>query len=197
VVRRPHLRRDERRRGFDTSFGLQLWMQGFNESPRFLVRRRVKHRPLMMIERRRREHGRRNGQSVGREIFEEPERQRQRGDGACRSGAQAFVDIRGFSADRLEGFGDHRARAVRTGARDQVDQLAPADRRIVATGARDQVDQLAPADRRIVAVLGRLVEDGQQTIVKTHLPVVSFGRTLLLLYAAIYNALSAENITIP
>jgi hypothetical protein len=48
-----------------------------------------------------------------------------------------------------------------------------------------------------VAVLGRLVEDGQQTIVKAHLPVVSFGRTLLLLYAAIYNALSAENITIP
>jgi hypothetical protein len=48
-----------------------------------------------------------------------------------------------------------------------------------------------------VAVLGRLVEDGQQSIVEAHLPVVSFGRTLLLLYASIYNALSAESLTAP
>ena len=60
-----------------------------------------------------------------------------------------------------------------------------------------QVDQLTPTHRRIVTVFGRLVQDGQQTIVKAHLPVVSFGRTLLLLYASIYNALRRKNITIP
>jgi len=48
-----------------------------------------------------------------------------------------------------------------------------------------------------VTVFGRLVEDGQQTIVKAHLPVVSFERTFLMLYASIYNALSADKITIP
>ena len=89
-----------------------------------------------------------------------------------------FLDARRFLTDRGECVGDRGARTV--------------DPR-----ASDQVDQLAPADRRVVTVFGRLVEDGQQTIVKAHLPVVSFGRTLLLLYACIYNALSDENLTIP
>jgi hypothetical protein len=48
-----------------------------------------------------------------------------------------------------------------------------------------------------MTVLGRLVQDGQQTIVKAHWLFGSFGRTLLLLYASIYNALRRKNITIP
>jgi hypothetical protein len=46
-----------------------------------------------------------------------------------------------------------------------------------------------------MTVFGRLVEDGQQTIVKAHLPVVSFGRTLQSLYDIIYNALTMKNLT--
>ena len=46
--------------------------------------------------------------------------------------------------------------------------------RAARPGARDEVDQLTPAHRRIVAVAGRLVEDGQQTIVKTHVVPHSF-----------------------
>jgi hypothetical protein len=64
--------------------------------------------------------------------------------------------------DRPERFGDDRAGAVRS-------------------GARDQVHQLPPSYRRVVTVFGRLVQNGQQTIVEAHLPVVSFGRTLLML----------------
>ena len=40
--------------------------------------------------------------------------------------------------------------------------------RAVGTGAGDEVDQLAPTHRRILAVAGRLVEDGQQAIVEAH-----------------------------
>jgi hypothetical protein len=58
--------------------------------------------------------------------------------------------------------GNHRARAARS-------------------GARDQVDQLAPAHRSIVTVVSRLVEDGQQSIVEAHWLLVFLGRTLLLL----------------
>jgi hypothetical protein len=44
-------------------------------------------------------------------------------------------------------------------------------------------------------VLGRLVQDGLQTIVKAHWLFISLGRTLLLLYARVYNALSTLNLT--
>ena len=60
----------------------------------------------------------------------------------------------------------------------------------ICTGTSDEVDQLAPANRRIVTVFGRLVENGQQTIVKAHWLVVSLGRTFLLLYASIYKSLT-------
>ena len=72
------------------------------------------------------------------------------------------------------------------GGQGVLDDHAPA----VATGARDQIDQLPPTDRRIVTVFGRLVEYGQQTIVKAHWLVVSLGRTFLLLYASIYKSLT-------
>ena len=41
-----------------------------------------------------------------------------------------------------------------------------------------------------MTVFGRLVQDGQQTIVKAHWLVVSLGRTFLLLYASIYKSLT-------
>ena len=62
---------------------------------------------------------------------------------------------------------------------------------------RDEVHQLAPPDRRIVTVLGRLVQDGQKTIVEAHWRLVSLGRTLLSPYACVYNALSRYALTIP
>jgi hypothetical protein len=70
--------------------------------------------------------------------------------------------VRRFGPDRLERVDNDGARAVRS-------------------GAGDQVHQLPPPHRRVVTVFGRLIEDGQQTIVEAHLPVVSFGRTLLML----------------
>ena len=43
-----------------------------------------------------------------------------------------------------------------------------------------------------MTVFGRLVEDGQQTIVEAHWLVFSLGRTFLLLYASIYNSLTIK-----
>jgi hypothetical protein len=83
-----------------------------------------------------------------------------------------------FAADGLERFGNDGTCTVRS-------------------SASDEIHQLAPTHRRIMTVLGRLVQDGQQTIVKAHWLFGSFGRTLLLLYASIYNALRRKNITIP
>jgi hypothetical protein len=48
-----------------------------------------------------------------------------------------------------------------------------------------------------MAVLGRLVEDGQQTIVEAHCLFVSFERIPLSLYATIYNALRRDCLTAP
>jgi hypothetical protein len=48
-----------------------------------------------------------------------------------------------------------------------------------------------------MAVFGRLIEDGQQTIVEAHVSFCSFGRTLLSLYAPIHNPLSGNLFTIP
>jgi hypothetical protein len=83
-------------------------------------------------------------------MFQQSKRQRQGRDGAGGGGAQRLVDVRRICADRFERLLDRRAGGV-------------------GPGARDQVDQLAPADRTVVAVAGRLVQYGQQAIVKTHL----------------------------
>jgi hypothetical protein len=48
-----------------------------------------------------------------------------------------------------------------------------------------------------MAVFGRLVEDSQQSIIEAHWRLVSFGRTLLSLYASIYNALRRNGLTAP
>ena len=106
--------------------------------------------PLGSVERRRRQHRGGNAQRIGCKIFKQGQRERQCGDGPGGGGANRLVDPRRLCADRLERFGGHRAGAVRS-------------------RARDKVDQLAPPDRGVMAVLRRLVEDGQQTIVEPHL----------------------------
>ena len=48
-----------------------------------------------------------------------------------------------------------------------------------------------------MAVVGRLVENGQQTIVKTHRYPESFKRTVRELYGMVYIALRSLCLTIP
>jgi hypothetical protein len=126
-----------------------LGMKRLDESARLLVGRARHRLPLSAVERGRGKHRRRHGEAVGSEEFEEAQRQRQGGDGARGGGAQVLVDFRGIGADRFKRLGDGRARGVRP-------------------GTRDQVDQLPPAHRNVAAVAGRLVQNGQQAIVETH-----------------------------
>jgi hypothetical protein len=153
-------------------------VQRIDEAAHFVVGDSAQRLPLGSIEGGSREDRRRNGQTVRGEIFEETQRQRKRRDGSGSGGAERLFNPPGLVPDRLQCIGYDRAAAVRP-------------------GARDEVDKLPPANRRIVTVFGRLVQNGQQTIVKAHLPGCSFGRTLLSLYARIYNALSGQLLTIP
>ena len=156
-----------------------LRVKRLDEAARLLVGGGVKRLPLARLESRRGEHRRRNGEAVGREIFEQPERKGQ----APRPRAP-----RRRASSR---------RRVAASLRIASSASATTGLRAVRPGTRDQVDQLAPPHRRVVAVFGRLVEDGQQTIVETHWLFVSFGRTLLPLYASIYNALRMHALNHP
>jgi len=133
----------------DMMFDAQVRVQRLYEPASFLVGRGMQHLPLMRIERCGREDRRRDRQAVSSEILEEAERQGKRGDRPCGRRPQRFVHALRFALDGLQGLSDDRA--CTTGA-----------------GARNEVDQLAPAHRRVVTVFGRLVEDGQQTIVEAH-----------------------------
>jgi hypothetical protein len=134
--------------------------------------------PLVRIKRCCCQNGRRNRQAVRCKIFEQAQRQRKSGNGPRGCRAKNLIDARPLIANGLKRLGNDRACAVRS-------------------GARNKIDQLAPANRRIVAVFGRLVEDGHQSIVEAHWLLVSFGRTLLSLYATIYNALRRNDLTAP
>ena len=86
--------------------------------------------------------------------MKQPERKGQSRDRAGGGGAQRLVDGGSFGPDRLKRRGDHGAAAVRP-------------------RPRDEVDQLAPAHGGVMTVLGRLIEDGQQTIVEAHWLIIS------------------------
>lgn len=124
-------------------------MQRVNETAGLVVSGRLHRSPLMFIEGRGGKHRRRNGKAIGGKIFEQTEGQWTCGDRSSRCCPRIFLDATSFPAN---------------GGQCVVDNNAPA----VDAGACDQVDQLSPADRRIVTVFGRLVEYGQQTIVKAH-----------------------------
>src|SRR5204863_8248490 len=99
---------------------------------------------------------------VGGEIFEEAERQWPASDGPCSRRAETFVHLRRLLPNGFECLSYYRARAG-------------------GTGARDEVDQLAPTDRGVVAVAGRLVQHCQQAIVETHLsPILRTHRSFAL-----------------
>jgi hypothetical protein len=156
----------------------QFRMQSFDEAPSLFVRSGQQGSPLAAVERRCCEHGRRYAKRIGREIFKKPQWKRKGGNCPRRCSAQRFFDAVCFVPDGFERFGNDRARTVRS-------------------SASDQIYQLTPTYSRIMTIFGRLVQDGQQSIVKAHWLYVSFGRTLPLLYASIYNALRSKNITIP
>jgi hypothetical protein len=69
---------------------------------------------LLAVERRRGEHRRRDGQAVRREIFQQTERKRKRGDRPRRGGAQRLFNAVCFVANRVEGFRDHGTGAARS-----------------------------------------------------------------------------------
>jgi hypothetical protein len=121
--------------------------------------------PLRRFERGNREHRRRDRQPVGRETFEQAERQWQCSDRArCRC-AKWLIDVRRLCSDDLKGLDDHRGRRIRA-------------------GARDQVDKLPPAHGRVVAVARGFIHYSGQAIVEPHLRCpVSFRRTRRRLYA--------------
>ena len=156
----------------------QFGVQGHDEAPCFLVGCCLHDLPLVGIEGRGSKDGSRNRKAVTCEILKEAKRQRQRSHGPGCGGTDRFFDPVCFAANGLERVSHNRARTIRP-------------------GPGDKIHQLAPTHRRIVTVFGRLVEDGQQTIVKAHLLAVSFGRTLLSLYDTIYNALSMNDLTAP
>lgn len=139
-----------------------LRMQRGDEPSRFLVGNSAQSGPLLWFKACRSKHGGGNGEAVGGEILEQSKGQGQRGYCARRRGTQGLVHASSLVADGVEGFGDNEASAIRS-------------------SARNEVDQLTPPHRRVVTVLGRLVQNGQQTIVEAHLPGCSFGRTLPLL----------------
>src|SRR6185503_13924654 len=114
-----------------------------------LVRDLEQRPPLGVVERRRGEDRSCDGKAVRGKIFKEAEGQWKRRDGTCRGSAQAFVDLASVRADRFERLRDRFARGV-------------------GSGARDEVNQLPPANRNVVAVAGRLIQNGQQAIVETH-----------------------------
>src|SRR5438270_803302 len=89
-------------------------------------------------------------QAIGSEIFEKAERQGPPRHGASGRCAQILVDVSGLCANGFQRLADDRAGAART-------------------GARDEVDQLPPADRGVVAIAGRLIQHCEQAIVETHL----------------------------
>jgi hypothetical protein len=162
--------------GLDMRLRSELRVDRPDELPRFLVGDVVKHLPLVGIERRGRENGRRNRERVASKIFEKPKRQRERSDGSGGGRTQWLIYAPRLIPDGRERLSDSRTATIRA-------------------SARNQIHQLTPAYRRIVPILGRLVQDGLQTIVKAHWLFVSLGRTLLLLYASVYNALSFLNLT--
>jgi hypothetical protein len=139
--------------------GLEFGVKGLDEAPGLRIGGLLKRRPLAWIQGCGGEHRSRHRETVRGEIFEQSERQRKRRDSSRCGGAERFLDTRSFGPDGFQRLGDDRAGAERT-------------------GARDKIDQLAPPNRRIVTVLGRLVQDGQQTIVKAHWQLVSLGHTL-------------------
>jgi hypothetical protein len=171
-----HFRRHGR--DFDLRLDPKLWVQSADEPPCLFVRCGVQNLPLVRIKRHGRQYRGGNRKAIRGKIFEKAERQRKGRNGPRRRCPQSFIDARSFVADRLERLGYYWTGAVRS-------------------GTRDKVDQLTPSHRRVVAVFGRLVQDGQQTIVETHWLLVSFGRTLLSLYASIYNALRRHGLTAP
>ena len=166
------------RRMLDVRLGAQLRVHRLDETPRFFICDVVKNLPLIRIQRGCCEDRRGDGEAVRRKIFEQSDRQGQGRDRSCRGGPQRFIDSMRFVPDCPERLGNRRATAVRA-------------------RARDEIHQLTPAYRRIVPILGGLVQDGLQTIVKAHWLFVSLERTLLLLYARVYNALSTQNLTAP
>jgi len=106
--------------------GRQLGMEGFDEPAGLGIGQIEQCCPLRPLERGRSENRRRDRQPVGDEILQQPERQRQCGDGAGSRGAQGFFDPRRVPLDRCEPFAQRLAVNRRSGAGDEVDQLAPA-----------------------------------------------------------------------
>src|SRR6476646_9847882 len=153
-------------------------MKGFNETAGLVVRGRQQLPPLFDTERRGRKHGRRHLQTIRSEIFQEAERERKGSHGASCRGPKIQIDFIGIGPDRFK-----RSRNDRAFTRE--------------SRARGQVHQLPPPNRRIMAVVGRLVEYGQQTIVKTHRYPESFKRTVRELYGMVYIALRSLCLTIP
>jgi hypothetical protein len=125
-----------RRRDFDARLDWNLWVQRADEPPRLFVGDDMQDLPLVGVEGCCSQHRRGNGQAVRCEIFEQTEGQWKRGNGPRSRRAKSLIDARPFVPDGFKRLGNDRACAVRTGASDEVDQLAPANRRVVAVFGR-------------------------------------------------------------
>lgn len=153
-------------------------MECRNETPGFRVRALVENLPLVGIQRCRSKHRRRDGKVVGRKIFKEPERKRERSHGTCRGRPEPFFDSWSLAPDGFESLGHDGTCSA-------------------CSGPRNEVDELAPPYGRVVTILRRLIEDSHETIVEAHCWLFSLERTLVSLYASVYNALRSYCLTVP
>ena len=130
-------------------FGAKLGVHSLDEPAGFVVGRVLQDLPLVIVEGGSSQNGGGNGETIRRKKLEQSKGERQCSHRARRCRAQLLVNPRSLVPNGIKRVDDGRTAAV-------------------GAGTRDEVHQLAPAYRRIVPILGRLVQDGLQTIVKAH-----------------------------